>query len=144
MKTYVSSACIDPRILDLGTNWRWMVSFTPRSLEPRRKSHRYPLDRRLGGPQNRSGRRGEERNRAPIWTQTPTPRPSSPNGHRYRIYSHKPETVLHVDYITEKVGSSGKSWVSLLICIWEGLVSTPDHSELSVSWFPQSYMRVPK
>jgi hypothetical protein len=28
------SGCIDPRFLDLGTSWRRMVSFTPRSLYP--------------------------------------------------------------------------------------------------------------
>jgi hypothetical protein len=33
-----------------------VVSFTPRPLYTR-----YPLDRRLGGPQSRSGRRGEEK-----------------------------------------------------------------------------------
>jgi len=33
-----------------------MVSFTPRPLYPQGKSSCYPLDRRLGGPQNRSGR----------------------------------------------------------------------------------------
>jgi hypothetical protein len=37
-----------------------VVSFTPRPLYPRGKSPRYPLDRRLGGSQNQSGRRGEE------------------------------------------------------------------------------------
>jgi hypothetical protein len=47
------SRCIDPRILDLGTSW-CVVSFTPRRLNPW-----YPLDKRLGGPQNRSGRRRE-------------------------------------------------------------------------------------
>jgi hypothetical protein len=31
---------------------------------------RYPLDRRLGGPQSRSGRRGEEKIVAPTGTQT--------------------------------------------------------------------------
>jgi hypothetical protein len=36
----------------LGTSWR-------RSASPRGKSPRYPLDRRLGGSQSRSGRRGE-------------------------------------------------------------------------------------
>jgi hypothetical protein len=51
---------MDPHFLDLGTSWRRMVSFTPRPLYPRVKSPRYPLHRRLGGPQNRSGRRGEE------------------------------------------------------------------------------------
>jgi hypothetical protein len=47
--------------LDLGTRWRLVVSFTPRPLYPRGKIPRYPLDRRLGGPQNRSGRRREEK-----------------------------------------------------------------------------------
>jgi hypothetical protein len=46
--------CIDPRLLDLSTSWRWMVSFTSRSLYPRGKSPQWPLDRRLGGPQSRS------------------------------------------------------------------------------------------
>jgi hypothetical protein len=41
---------IAPRILDLGTRRRWVASFAPRPLYPR-----YPLDRRLGGPQSRSG-----------------------------------------------------------------------------------------
>jgi hypothetical protein len=35
-----------------GTRWRWVVSFTCRSLYLLgKKSTRYPLDRRLGGPQ---------------------------------------------------------------------------------------------
>jgi hypothetical protein len=37
---------------------------------------RYPLDRRLGGPQNRSGRHGDKI-LAPVITRTPTPRPSN-------------------------------------------------------------------
>jgi hypothetical protein len=37
---------------DLGTRWKWMVSFMPRLLYPQGKSPLYPLDRRLGGPQN--------------------------------------------------------------------------------------------
>jgi len=39
-----------------------MVNVTPQSLYPRRRTPYYPLDRRLGGPQNRSGRGGEEKN----------------------------------------------------------------------------------
>jgi hypothetical protein len=38
-----------------------VVSFTPRPLYPRGKRPRYPFDRTLGGPQSRSGRRGEEK-----------------------------------------------------------------------------------
>jgi hypothetical protein len=42
------------------------------------KGARYPLDRRLGMPQNRSGRRGEEQIPDPAETRTPTPPSSSP------------------------------------------------------------------
>jgi hypothetical protein len=55
MKEYGGSQYIHPRFLNLGTSWRWVVSFTHRSLYLLRKSSRYPLDGRLGGPQNRSG-----------------------------------------------------------------------------------------
>jgi hypothetical protein len=37
------------------------LSFTPRPYSPRRKSPLYPLDRKLGGPQNQSGHCGEEK-----------------------------------------------------------------------------------
>jgi hypothetical protein len=57
----MGSGCIDPRILDLGINWRWAVSFTDRPLYPRGKSSRYSLNRRLDGDQNRSGQNGEEK-----------------------------------------------------------------------------------
>jgi hypothetical protein len=49
-------------LIDLGTTWRWVVSFTPRLPYPQEKSPWYPLDKRLGGPQSRSGRGGEEKN----------------------------------------------------------------------------------
>jgi hypothetical protein len=65
MKTYGGGGCIDPSILDLGTSWRLVVSFTSWLLYPRENSPRYALDRRLGVPQSRSGRRVEERHLAP-------------------------------------------------------------------------------
>jgi hypothetical protein len=40
---------------DFGTRWRLVARFTPRKLYPQGKSPRYTLDRRLGGPQSRSG-----------------------------------------------------------------------------------------
>jgi len=40
---------------NLGARWGWVVSSTPRPLCPPGKT-RYPLYRRLGGPQGRSGR----------------------------------------------------------------------------------------
>jgi hypothetical protein len=63
--------CIDPHLLDLGTSWRWVVSFTYRELYPWGKSPRYTLDRMLGG------RRAEEKIFGPTGTRTPTPRSSS-------------------------------------------------------------------
>jgi len=38
----------------------WVVRFTPRPLYSQGKSPWCSLDRRLGGPQNRSGHDGEE------------------------------------------------------------------------------------
>jgi hypothetical protein len=67
MKVNWGSGDTAPRILDLGTRWRWVVSFTPRLLYPQGKSPwQQPLDRRLGGPQSRSGRGGEEKNSQPL------------------------------------------------------------------------------
>jgi hypothetical protein len=40
-------------ILDIGTRWRWVVSFTPLPLNPRGKTLRYPLDRRLDAVEER-------------------------------------------------------------------------------------------
>jgi hypothetical protein len=47
MKTYGGNGVIAPRILDLGTKWRYL------------------LERRLGGPQSRSVRGGEGKNCQP-------------------------------------------------------------------------------
>jgi hypothetical protein len=44
----------------------------PGRFTPRGKNTRYLLDRRLGGPQSRSGRRGEEKILDLTGTQTPT------------------------------------------------------------------------
>jgi hypothetical protein len=53
-------------ILDLSTKWRWVVSFTPRPLYPRGNRPQYPLNRRLGEPQSRSGRCAIEKNFLPV------------------------------------------------------------------------------
>jgi hypothetical protein len=59
------SGCINPHFLDLGTSWRWVVSFMPWLPYPRGNRPRCPLHRRLGGPQSRSGSSGEKKNLAP-------------------------------------------------------------------------------
>jgi hypothetical protein len=60
------SRVIAPYTLNLGTRWRWVVSFTHWLLYPQRKSPWYPLDRRLGEPQSRSGRGGVEKSSQPL------------------------------------------------------------------------------
>jgi len=54
------SGGIAPRILNLRTSWRWAVSFTSRPLYPWK-----PLGKKLGGPQNLSGRGGSEEKKSP-------------------------------------------------------------------------------
>jgi len=44
MKAYWVSGGIDPLFLNLGTRWRWVVSFTPRPLYLQGKSPWYPLE----------------------------------------------------------------------------------------------------
>jgi len=41
-----------PRSFTLGNRWKWVVSFTTRSLHPRRSSLRYLLDRKMCGPRS--------------------------------------------------------------------------------------------
>jgi hypothetical protein len=62
----LGSGVIVPRIIDFGTRWRWVVSFTPRPLYSQGKTPWYPLYRKLGMPQRRSGRGEEEKNSQPL------------------------------------------------------------------------------
>jgi hypothetical protein len=77
---------ITPRIpnLDIRSRCSRPDLFTPGERAPR-----YPLDRRLGGPQNRSGRRGEEKILDPTGTRTPTPRPYSQSLYRLSYVGKK-------------------------------------------------------
>jgi hypothetical protein len=50
----------------------WSAS-CPCHFTPGEGAPRYPLDKRLGGPQIRSARRGEEKIRDPTTTRTPNP-----------------------------------------------------------------------
>jgi hypothetical protein len=61
MKTYWSGG-VAPHILDLGIRRRWVVNFAPRQFYTQGKSPRFPLDRRLGGPQSLSENVGEAKN----------------------------------------------------------------------------------
>jgi hypothetical protein len=58
-KTYRGSADIATTILNLVTRRKLVVNFTPQPFYPGGKRSQYPLDRRLIGPQSRSGHGGE-------------------------------------------------------------------------------------
>jgi hypothetical protein len=61
-KAYSRSRGIAPLILNLCSERRWVVSFTPLPLYPRKRIPvAYSLKMRLGGPQPRSGRFVEEK-----------------------------------------------------------------------------------
>jgi hypothetical protein len=96
------SVCMDPRILDLGTSLRWMVSVTPWQFYPQWKSLRYPYfftvfpsqhkNYQISGTHLTEGSVGhrtglndvrEETNLVPTGTRTLTPRSSSPHLLRY-------------------------------------------------------------
>jgi hypothetical protein len=77
MKAYGGSGCTNLHFLDLGTSWRRVVRIMPRPFYRRGKRPQYPLDRRLGGPQSRSGRHEEVNILNPTGTRTPNPRSSS-------------------------------------------------------------------
>jgi hypothetical protein len=66
MKADWGSGSIAPCILDLGTRWMCVVSFTPLPLYPHGKSFWYPLDRRLNGLWSQSGCGGEDKNSQPL------------------------------------------------------------------------------
>jgi hypothetical protein len=95
-------------ILYLGTTWNWLVSFTSLPLYPQVNNPLYPLDRRLGGLQSRSGRCGEEENLSLPWTELGT---SSPSLYRlsYQVPSSaafwRPLNFSRVAEISEKVSN---------------------------------------
>jgi hypothetical protein len=78
----------------------WVVSFTPRPLYPQGKSPWYPLDRRLGGTQSRSGRGGEEKN-------SQLPPGIEPYTHKYiHTYIHNLTKVISSPWPTGSPSSS--------------------------------------
>jgi hypothetical protein len=92
INTYWGIVGVAPRNLDLGTRWRWVVSFTPRPLYPQGKSPRYPLDRRRGGPQSRSGCGGEEKIPSPRRESNPRTPIVQPVAQRYTDWGGGGET----------------------------------------------------
>jgi hypothetical protein len=92
---YRESRGIALPFLDHGTRRGWEVSVTPRPLFTPEKT-RYPLYRRLGGPQDRSG---QVRKISP--PPGLDPRTVQPVASRYTDYATRPTDVLKVVVISE-------------------------------------------
>jgi hypothetical protein len=89
-----------------------VVSFTPLPLYPGRKSLRYPLDKVLVGPQNRSGRYGEVNILDPTGTRLPTTRSSSP--YPVAIPTAPPWLIISFEYYWSKNNRAGVYTVAIL------------------------------
>jgi hypothetical protein len=119
------NGCIDPHFLDLGSSWRWVVSFTPWPLYPVERSPSILLYMRLGGLQNWCGQCGEEKILAPIGTWA---LPLSCLAHNQsRYWSHYPGSCcLHVQEqrVSQQRVKSGWRWGLYeyvpLKCQWTG------------------------
>jgi hypothetical protein len=112
-------------ILDLGTRWRWMVSFTPLPFYTQGRSPTYPLCRRLGGSQSQSGHCGEEKKSLALaGNQTPAIQPKAHHSTDWAIPDYFRLLyflILFIDTIR-----------SIAVASWEwGLANeqpeTPDH-----------------
>jgi hypothetical protein len=126
MKAYGGSGCIDQHFLDLGTSWRWVVSFTPRPLYPRGKRPRYPFDRRLGGLQSRSGRCGGKKFLTlPGLEFRPLGRPArSQSLYRlrypsyFRYYCYFPRVTEEIHEVSTATFRTERSWIRIYITHW--------------------------
>jgi hypothetical protein len=59
--------------LDLGTSWRWVVSFTLRPLYPQGKSPRYLFDREVGWIPEPVSKTWRKENYLPYWDLNSNP-----------------------------------------------------------------------
>jgi hypothetical protein len=64
------------------------------------KSPRYPLDRRLGGPQSQSGRRGEEKNLDPTGARNSDHSVVQPAASRYTDWAISYFVLSEIRFIT--------------------------------------------
>jgi hypothetical protein len=91
MKTYWGSGGIAPRTIPALDGGEWSAS-RPGRLTPT-ENHCYPLNRRLGGPQSRSGRGGEGKKHQPLPGLEPPI--IQPVAQRYRTALHIHSTVSY-------------------------------------------------
>ena len=105
-----------PPILKLRARWRWVVNITPRPLNPPTRTL-VPTKWRLGVPQSRGGRFGENKSLAPIVIRTPD-RPacslvSTPTTLSWLTNEHTEKTKPKFDMFKHK-----QTQGNLSVCTW--------------------------
>jgi hypothetical protein len=88
LSVYRGSGGIVPRILDLGTRWRWVVSYTPRPLYPQGKNTWYLV------PEPVWARWWREQFPIPTGTRTPDHPARSPALSRFLLHSKWGNLIL--------------------------------------------------
>lgn len=122
---------IPPPILKLRARWRWMVNITLRLLNPPTRTL-VPTEERLGGPQSRGGRFGEDKSLAPIVIRTPD-RPacslaSTPTTLSWLANEHTEKIERKFAMITDKQTQGNLSvctWCSFRSCVHSNFSSGP-------------------
>jgi hypothetical protein len=105
------------RFLHFGFSWQWVVTFMLLPLYPRRKSPRYLFDKRLGGPQNRSGRCREDKILDPTETGTLShPSVVQPVASRYTYWLPFKQAQEHHDI-------PAKPFYAHDLCNWKEVVT---------------------
>jgi hypothetical protein len=89
-----------------GGEWSASASRPGRALPPG-KEPRYPLDRRLGGPQSRSGRRGEKKN---LPLSGIEPRSPDRPARSQTLYCLRYRGSLDLSYISKHLPSPGNDF----------------------------------
>jgi hypothetical protein len=130
-------------ILDPGTRWRWVVKFMPRSFYPHGNSPWYQLNRRLGGPQSRSGRNGA-RGSVVGWVTV-----LQAVWSRVRFPIHTPIVIWPAYFPYLRNGSILKRQISLRICRrWDvssrRVLGAPSHTSFNctisfISFYSATY-----
>jgi hypothetical protein len=127
IKAYWESGDTAPRILNLGTRLRWVVTFTSRPLYSQGKNLWYPLYRRLGGPQSRSVHGDEEA----AGNRTPDHPARSPALYRWAIPAPPSPFIKYGSQAKYTVVGRGLTTEVTV------LVPFPTWASASISWKPR-------
>jgi hypothetical protein len=139
----MGSVCIEPHFLDLGTSWRWVVSFTPLPGEWAPGTHWIG---NWGGPQKWRWRHGE--NSWHYRDSNSDPSVVQPVASRYTCYVI-PAHIKHVNYIISDIADPSSSRLQRLAypsgvfadVTWHTFLQWKKNTlpEIKFRWYPMGY-----